>query len=105
MIDAIRDAISRARSLGRIVNLIRTGNTVGVCEPWRSPRWRYIGRSHRGVRAMTNLDESKVIRIIRKKHKHTLNRAIANPTPLSSTPSRQSGWKSRRPSPTPSLAA
>lgn len=56
MIDAIRSAMSRAKSLGRMVSVSRIGNdSVGVRGRKRSPRWRYIRK----------LDESKVRRIIR----------------------------------------
>ena len=76
MIRAIRDAMSRLRSMGNGISMTWTGNKgVGVRRRRHSPKWRHIGK--RRVRVMKKLDESKVRWIIRESRRGTPTGAIA----------------------------
>ena len=76
MIRAIRDAMSRLKSMGNGISMTWTGNKgVGVRRRRHSPKWRHIGK--RRVRMMKKLDESKVRWIIRESRKGTPTGAIA----------------------------
>ena len=76
MIDALKDIVSRLKSVGNKVSMTRSGNKGGGVRKWsRSPKWRHIGK--RRVRVMKKLDESKVRWIIRESRKGTPSSTIA----------------------------
>ena len=76
MIRAIRDAMSRLKSMGNGISMTWTGNKgVGVRRRRHSPKWRHIGK--RRVRIMKKLDESKVRWIIRESRRGTSTGTIA----------------------------